>query len=213
MTIILSENDLRRLFPHANEDVMQSVSAEWNTTLARYGINDTRKRLLSFLAETAEETNNWQSMVEGGNAEVYKGRGLIQLTGHANYQQIGAKLARDFPDAGLTFDLVGNPGLAAMPPYVLKTAVAWWDVNGVNKICDTGTFLQVSLKVNGRNPSTGLPNGWARRPAGIGPNHQSARKHHRPGGGTKRRDKSSARNRGDRLDGQRAADDVEKSRL
>ena len=38
MTINLSETDLRRIFPHANEAVMSSVGAEWNDTLGAYGI-------------------------------------------------------------------------------------------------------------------------------------------------------------------------------
>ena len=170
MALDLSATDLRKVFPHADEEVMASVSQEWNDTLARYGMNDTRTRLLFFMAQTGEETGGWRSMIEGGrfsgDRDRYRGRGLIQLTGRSNYQRIGAKLARDFPDAGLTFDLVNNPDLVATPPYVLKTAGAWWDANGVNAICDTGDFLQVCIKVNGRNPD-GFPNGWKQRQAEL----------------------------------------------
>jgi predicted chitinase len=133
MSIFLSEDDLRRVFPNADPEIMASVASEWNDTLSKYHINDTKNRLLFFMAETAEETNDWRSMVEGGNPDRYRGRGLIQLTSQSNYQEIGAKLARDFPDSGLDFKLVDNPDLVAQPAYVLKTAAAWWDANGV---CD-----------------------------------------------------------------------------
>jgi predicted chitinase/peptidoglycan hydrolase-like protein with peptidoglycan-binding domain len=167
MSISLSEADLRRVFPHADPDIMASVAAEWDDTLSRYHINDTKNRLLFFMAQTGEETNGWRSMVEGGrftdDRDKFRGRGLIQLTLRSNYQQIGAKLARDFPDSGLNFDLVNHPDLVAEPAYVLKTAAAWWDANGINSVCDTGDFLHVSRRVNGTNPNTGLPNGWSQR--------------------------------------------------
>jgi predicted chitinase/peptidoglycan hydrolase-like protein with peptidoglycan-binding domain len=171
MSIMLSETDLRRIFPHAREDILESVSAEWNETLARYGINETRNRLAYFMAQTGEETGGWRSMTEGGrftgDRDRYRGRGLIQLTSRANYRQIGTKLARDFPDSGLEFDLEANPDLVAEAPFVLKTAAAFWDVNGINRFCDTGSFLTVCIKVNGRNRDTGLPNGWEQRQAEL----------------------------------------------
>jgi predicted chitinase/peptidoglycan hydrolase-like protein with peptidoglycan-binding domain len=167
MSILLSEADLRRVFPHADPEIMASVAGEWDDTLSRYHINDTKNRLLFFMAQTGEETGGWRSMVENGHfsddRDRYRGRGLIQLTLRSNYQQIGAKLARDFPDSGLNFDLVNHPDLVAEPAYVLKTAAAWWDANGINSISDTGDFLRVSRRVNGTNPSTGLPNGWPQR--------------------------------------------------
>jgi predicted chitinase len=66
MSISLSEADLRRVFPHADPEIMASVAAEWDDTLSRYHINDTKNRLLFFMAQTGEETNGWRSMVEGG---------------------------------------------------------------------------------------------------------------------------------------------------
>jgi predicted chitinase/peptidoglycan hydrolase-like protein with peptidoglycan-binding domain len=164
MTINLSETDLRRIFPHANEAVMSSVGAEWNDTLGAYGINATKNRLAFFMAETSAETGGWRGMVEGGefsgDRDLYKGRGLIQLTGKSNYQVIGEKLAQDFPNSGLVFDIANNPQLAADHKYVLKTAAAYWDLNKLNSICDTGDFLHLSNRING---SKTVPNGWSLR--------------------------------------------------
>jgi predicted chitinase len=164
MTINLSETDLRRIFPHANEAVMSSVGAEWNDTLGAYGLNATKTRLAFFMAETSAETGGWRGMVEGGefsgDRDLYKGRGLIQLTGKSNYQAIGEKLAQDFPNSGLVFDIANNPQLVSQPKYVLKTAVAYWDLNKLNTICDTGDFLHLSNRING---SKTVPNGWSLR--------------------------------------------------
>ncbi|MBV8793986.1 MAG: peptidoglycan-binding protein [Hyphomicrobiales bacterium] len=164
MTINLSETDLRRIFPHAIEAVMSSVAAEWNDTLGAYGLNATKNRLAFFMAETSAETGGWRGMVEGGefsgDRDLYKGRGLIQLTGKSNYQAIGEKLAQDFPNSGLVFDIANNPQLVSVPKYVLKTAVAYWDLNKLNAICDTGDFLHLSNRING---SKTVPNGWSLR--------------------------------------------------
>ena len=164
MSIFLSESDLRRIFPHANEAVMSSVAAEWNDTLAKYGINANKNRLCFFMAETSAETGGWRGMVEGGefngDRNLYKGRGLIQLTNRSNYEAVGEKLAQDFPDSGLIFDIANNPHLAAEPKYVLKTAAAYWDLNKLNSICDTGDYLHLSNRING---SKTVPNGWSLR--------------------------------------------------
>ena len=116
------------------------------------------------MAETSAETGGWRGMVEGGefsgDRDVYKGRGLIQLTGKSNYQAIGEKLEHDFPNSGLVFDIANNPQLVAQPKYVLKTAAAYWDLNKLNMICDTGDFLHLSNRING---SKTVPNGWSLR--------------------------------------------------
>ena len=98
-----------------------------------------------FMPRSAEP-GGCRGMVEGGEfngeRDLYKGRGLIQLTGRSNYLAIGEKLAQDFPNSGLVFDLASNPQLVSQPKYVLKTAAAYWDLNKLNAISDTGDFLR-----------------------------------------------------------------------
>ena len=72
-----------------------------------------------------------------GDGPRFKGRGLLQLTGRANY--------KDYGDA-LGFDLVGNPTLAAQPALSLKIACEYWKRNNINADCDQDDLLTVSEK-------------------------------------------------------------------
>lgn len=71
---------------------------------------------------------------------LYRGRGLIQLTGRSWY-------ARLSPVAGL--DLVANPNLANDPAHALTVACAFWQVDGVNQFAERGDFRGETLRING----------------------------------------------------------------
>ncbi|MBI5815879.1 MAG: hypothetical protein HZB29_09750 [Nitrospinae bacterium] len=57
-----------------------------------------------------------------GDGYKYRGRGFIQITGHANYQDFGARLG---------VDLVGNPGLALDPSTAAEILVVYLRRRGV----------------------------------------------------------------------------------
>jgi len=85
---------------------------------------------------------------EPGDGVRYKGRGPIQLTGRANYRQIGQIL---------DVDLESNPELAATPEVGFRIAGAFWDENMLNEIADetadphgaTDAFVRATKRVNG----------------------------------------------------------------
>lgn len=81
---------------------------------------------------------------EPGDGPRFKGRGLLQLTGRANY--------KDYGDA-LGVDLVANPTLAAQPALSLKIACEYWKRNNINPDCDRDDLLVVSRKINGAPPN------------------------------------------------------------
>lgn len=86
-----------------------------------------------------------------GDGWKFRGRGMVHTTFFDNYRQASEDLDYDFiqdPDA------MTKPGAAAY------TAGAFWDRHDLNELADAGGFLKVSLKINGRNKATGLPNGW-----------------------------------------------------
>jgi putative chitinase len=77
---------------------------------------------------------------EFGDGAKYRGRGLIQLTGKANYTQAGAALQAD---------LVNDPELVAQPKYAALTAGWFWDKNKLNAFADAGDIEGMTKKING----------------------------------------------------------------
>ncbi len=75
-----------------------------------------------------------------GDGWRYRGRGYIQITGRDGYQQVGER-------TGL--DLENKPDLAFAPEHALTVACGFWKWKGLNEICDTGNFGNVTRRING----------------------------------------------------------------
>lgn len=75
-----------------------------------------------------------------GDGWKYRGRGLIQVTGKANYQKCGAALG---------LDLITNPELLEQPANAAMSAAWFWSANNLNALADAGSFTQITQKVNG----------------------------------------------------------------
>lgn len=75
-----------------------------------------------------------------GDGWRYRGRGLIHITGRANYATTGDKLE---------LDLIERPELLEHPHYAALSAAVWWRGNGLNQIADTGDMAAVTRVVNG----------------------------------------------------------------
>jgi putative chitinase len=76
---------------------------------------------------------------------IYRGRGLIQITGRDGYVQVGKV-------SGL--DLVSNPAMANEPKSALEVAAAFWTWKKLNSVADTDSLTAVTRIVNGG--TTGL---------------------------------------------------------
>jgi putative chitinase len=77
---------------------------------------------------------------EKGDGAKYKGRGLIQLTGRANYETAGK-------DLGL--DLINHPELAETPENAAKTALWFWKKNKLGDSAKKGDVKTNRHGVNG----------------------------------------------------------------
>lgn len=75
-----------------------------------------------------------------GDGYRFRGRGCIQLTGHANYFHAGKALGVDF---------VMEPDLVATPKYAALTAGWYWSTHGCNDIADRGDWAALTKKING----------------------------------------------------------------
>lgn len=95
---------------------------------------------------------------ESGDGWRYRGRGLKQLTGKANYRAFTAWARQRFPDAP---DFAADPDRVAEFPWAFVSAVWFWDANGLSRLADNDDTLAITKRVNG-----GL-NGLADRRAAV----------------------------------------------
>ena len=101
----------------------------------------------SFLfAEEIADGSAYEGRVDLGNTQKgdgkrFKGRGLIQLTGRANY-------AAYSKDSGV--DYVAKPELVASDPFVAVDVACWfWNTRGINKLADEDDVKAVTKRING----------------------------------------------------------------
>jgi putative chitinase len=125
----------------------------------RYGI-DTPVRAAHFLAQIAHESGCLRyseelasgaayegrkdlGNLEQGDGPRFKGRGLIQLTGRANYRQYGQACQRDFENAD-------DPGLVASDPALAVDVAGWfWATRKLNELADRDDLHGITRRVNG----------------------------------------------------------------
>lgn len=125
--------------------------------LDRFSIN-TPPRLRHFLAQCGHESGGLKWMVELASGEAYEGRrdlgntqqgdgrkfkgaGVIQLTGRANYQSFATYIGDRRVMEGHTY---------VSRVYPFTSAGFWWHRNRMNELCDRGaTIEQVTRRVNG----------------------------------------------------------------
>jgi len=75
-----------------------------------------------------------------GDGYRFRGRGCIQLTGHANYYHAGQACGVDF---------VLHPDLVATPQYAALTAGWFWATHGLNAYADAADYLTMTKRING----------------------------------------------------------------
>ncbi|WP_454844069.1 glycoside hydrolase family 19 protein [Pseudomonas gorinensis] len=77
---------------------------------------------------------------EPGDGWKYRGRGLFQVTGRANYTACGEALG---------LDLINNPQLLEQPQYAAMSATWFWSTRGLNTLADQGQFVKITRRING----------------------------------------------------------------
>jgi putative chitinase len=75
-----------------------------------------------------------------GDGYRFRGRGLIQITGRANYRACSR---------GMTVDIEVLPDLAAQPLYAAQSAAWFWSTHGCNELADRGDFEGITRRING----------------------------------------------------------------
>ena len=75
-----------------------------------------------------------------GNGWKYCGRGLIQITGRANYAECGEALG---------LDLISRPELLEKPQHACMSAAWFWASRGLSTLADAGKFDTITQRING----------------------------------------------------------------
>lgn len=78
--------------------------------------------------------------VNAGDGKRFKGRGLIQLTGRANYESYKKFCG---------FDVVSMPSLLSKPLGATRSACWFWRSHGLNQLADKDDARGVRKRVNG----------------------------------------------------------------
>ena len=127
-----------------------------NATMAEFGIS-TLARQASFLAQLAHESGQllyvrelasgvaYEDRKDLGNTQPgdgarFRGRGLIQVTGRANYAACGKALG---------LDLLAKPELLEQTVNACRSAGWFWQSRGLNALVDAGDQVAVTKRVNG----------------------------------------------------------------
>jgi predicted chitinase len=147
---------LTALAPSAQPGLLEKLVPALNRWLPRHGITSPL-RLAHFLAQSAEETDGFKTLVEYASGKAYegrkdlgntqkgdgvrfKGRGIFQLTGRSNYAYYG----------GLTgLNLVGSPQTASQPDVAAQIAALYWDRKGLNTWADRDDIASITYRING----------------------------------------------------------------
>jgi putative chitinase len=127
-----------------------------NDAMAEFDIN-TPARQASFIAQVGHESGQFiyvRELASGaayegrkdlGNTQLgdgirFKGRGLLQITGRANYAKCGTALG---------VDLIEHPELLEVPALACRSACWFWKTHGLNELADAGDQRAVTKRING----------------------------------------------------------------
>jgi putative chitinase len=161
----ITEQKLQRIMPNARRQAGVFVSA-LNAAMTNRMI-DTPKRQAAFLAQVGHESGQLQYVRElgsdqylskydtgslaaklgntpeaDGDGQRYRGRGLIQITGHDNYLRCSLALFGDER-------LLRTPELLEQPQWAAESAAWFWSVNGLNALADQEQFNTITRRING----------------------------------------------------------------
>jgi putative chitinase len=137
-----------------------------NEAMDKYLIN-TRLRTAAFISQVGHESGQFVWLKELGNnaylakydtgtlaarlgntpeadgdGQKYRGRGLIQITGHDNYLACSKGLFGDDR-------LLKTPELLEQPKYAALSAAWFWNSRKLNDLADISAFETITRRING----------------------------------------------------------------
>nr|WP_070291069.1 glycoside hydrolase family 19 protein [Janthinobacterium sp. HH106] len=130
--------------------------APLNAAMVEFGIT-TPARQASFLSQVGHESGQLRYVRELASGQAYegradlgnvragdgirfRGRGLLQVTGRANYAACGKALG---------LDLLAQPELLEQAVNACRSAGWFWQTKGLNALADAGDQERVTRRING----------------------------------------------------------------
>jgi putative chitinase len=156
MVMKLTEQALKAIYPVASMARIRTFLPHLETTFDEFDIN-TPLRMAHFLAQVGHESGQLRYVRElasgeayegrldlgntlPGDGVIYKGRGLIQITGRYNYVLCG--LALDLP-------LLEKPELLEESLHATRSAGWFWSNKNLNSLADLDDLVKITKLVNG----------------------------------------------------------------
>jgi putative chitinase len=153
---MITREMIKAIAPNSKEEIIGPLVGYLNKYMPKYEVNN-YLRVCHFLAQAAHEAASFRTLEEyasgaayegrkdlgnvvRGDGVRYKGRGIFQLTGRANYRSIGAKIG---------MDLENNPELAESPEVSVLTALEYWRSRNLNPLADADNVEAITRKING----------------------------------------------------------------
>lgn len=152
---MITKEQLLKIMRHAGSraDVYVPLLNRW---MPEYGITGVL-RVCNFLAQIAVESGELRytkelasgkayegrkdlGNVKAGDGVRFKGRGLIQITGRANYAELSKAMGVDF---------TSHPELLETPGWAVRSACWWWQRHGLNELADADFIRQITKRING----------------------------------------------------------------
>lgn len=151
----MTRDDLLAVMPVSGSRA-DTFAAPLTAAMSQYQIN-TPLRQAAFLAQIAEESGElryveeiasgaaYEGRADLGNTQPgdgvkFKGRGLIQITGRAEYTEC---------EQALCLDLLNHPELLATPENAALSAAWFWESRGLNTLADADRFGSITRRING----------------------------------------------------------------
>ncbi len=160
---MITLDQLRAIMPFAGKRA-EAYLDPLNRAMEEFCI-DTPVRRAAFLAQVAHESGSLRYVRElasgeaydtgrlasrlgntpedDGDGERYKGRGLIQITGTANYRDCSEALFGD------SQHLLDHPEILELPDPACRSAAWFWQKHGLNAPADRGEFERITRVING----------------------------------------------------------------
>lgn len=165
--MILQSRQIKAIMPYATTARIERYLPFLNDLMPQFNINN-RLRVCHFLAQIAHESGELRYCEEiasgaaydtgrlaaalgntpekDGDGQRYKGRGLIQLTGTANYRRFNDYLKRHFSNPE---DVIAHPEKVAEPRYAVLVSCWYFMQASCNSAADRDDIKAVTRKVNG----------------------------------------------------------------